>query len=155
MHGSLVLRLKCESSQSRSEPYKQWKFSAGTSVAPSKGWNEATTLVGDSRHKFAIKIVSPAGPLKRQKYLYYCTSCGWTFVVRYHLLLKTRIEAVDWTARALPDRQSSKRVATFGNGPCPGPATIASDERHTLRVVTTKSRSLARRRWRILSPSAG
>jgi hypothetical protein len=70
----------------------------------------------ETRHHFAIEALDKCGPSRPRPYLYTCVRCMWIFRVNDS---RGSVIALDGLGRRLLEPENSKRVVTFGGGPCP------------------------------------
>jgi hypothetical protein len=94
-------------------------------------------------HDYAIKALEKSGLFNPRPYLYICVRCRYSFIVNES---RGSIVAVDRGGKPLPERENSRRIKTFAEGPCPAFRFLKRRARPTM-VMTQPSkfvRALAR-----------
>ena len=75
----------------------------------------ARTHIG---HNFSVKTLDRLpGLLGARRYLYHCIRCKWSFMVNDGQ--RGTVTALDGEGGRLDGLESSRRLATFSDGPCP------------------------------------
>jgi hypothetical protein len=92
----------------------------------------------DLRHRFVVRALETPRILRRRPYIYICLQCKYAFLVNER---RDSIVALDRKAQPIPEPENSRRLATFGDGPCPRlKAASKRIRREPVRLVKPKRR---------------
>jgi hypothetical protein len=106
------------------------------------------------RHEYHIEdLGQPRGWFRAHRYRYSCIRCGWVFLVEGYRGITT---ALNELGGHLTEPEQSRRVETFGLGPCiPVPAQAHSEREQVNRMPAPgRVRVAARRRAAVVQVMA-
>jgi hypothetical protein len=107
--------------------------SSKVEFSPASGGAGSTMFTpAEMRHNFAIWAAKQESPTRRAVHLYYCVRCKQAFSADDR---SGSVTPLDPQGNPIQGSEAVKRLATFGQGPCPAFSSLIAGSRLTRKVV--------------------